>query len=187
MSHHFDTPTGREDPRINVCDFYLFNGRAGTTVMAMTVNADAGISAPETFRDEGVYAFRFDLNGDAREEVTFKVLFGPVAHADGDEHKHVQDVRVLRATGADAVKGIKGEVLVEGKTGETLKGKNGVQAFAGLAPDLFAGDGAALGKFRTVAVQGQQVRTRSIPEPQELLHQPKRVRDRHRASHQFDR
>ena len=63
MSHHFDTPTGREDPRINVCDFYLFSGRAGTTVMAMTVNADAGISAPETFRDEGVYAFRFDLNG----------------------------------------------------------------------------------------------------------------------------
>jgi hypothetical protein len=149
MSHHFDTPTGREDPRINVCDFYLFNGRAGMTVMAMTVNADAGISAPETFRDEGVYAFRFDLNGDAREEVTFKVLFGPVAHADGDEHKHVQDVRVLRATGADAVKGIKGEVLVEGKTGETLKGKNGILAFAGLAPDLFAGDGAALGKFRT--------------------------------------
>jgi hypothetical protein len=149
MSHHFDTPTGREDPRINVCDFYLFNGRAGMTVMAMTVNADAGISAPETFRDEGVYAFRFDLNGDAREEVTFKVLFGPVGHADGDDHKHVQDVRVLRATGADAVRGIKGEVLVEGKTGETMKGKDGVLAFAGLAPDLFAGDGAALSKFRT--------------------------------------
>jgi len=21
MSHHFDTPTAKEDPRINVCDF----------------------------------------------------------------------------------------------------------------------------------------------------------------------
>jgi hypothetical protein len=72
MSHHFDTPTAREDPRICVNDFYLFDGAAGTTVMAMTVNPDAGLSAPETFRDEGLYAFRFDLNGDAREELTFK-------------------------------------------------------------------------------------------------------------------
>jgi hypothetical protein len=27
MSHHFDTPTAKEDPRINICDFYLFRGR----------------------------------------------------------------------------------------------------------------------------------------------------------------
>jgi hypothetical protein len=67
ISHHFDTPSAREDPRINVCDFYLFRGRPGFTVMAMTVNPDAGRSAPDTFRDEGLYAFRFDLNGDARE------------------------------------------------------------------------------------------------------------------------
>ena len=46
MSHHFDTPTAREDPRINVCDFYLFEGAPGATVMAMTVNPDAGLSAP---------------------------------------------------------------------------------------------------------------------------------------------
>ena len=80
MSHHFDTPTAREDPRINVCDFYLFGGSPGATVMAMTVNPDAGVSAPETFRDEGLYAFRFDLNGDAREELAFKVRFGAVEH-----------------------------------------------------------------------------------------------------------
>ena len=42
MSHHFDTPTAREDPRIYVNDVYLFDGAAGTTVMAMTVNPDAG-------------------------------------------------------------------------------------------------------------------------------------------------
>jgi hypothetical protein len=50
MSHHFDTPTAREDPRLNACDHYLFAGAPGTTVMAMTVNPDAGLSAPETFR-----------------------------------------------------------------------------------------------------------------------------------------
>ena len=49
MSHHFDTPTAREDPRINVCDFYLFDGAPGATVMAMTVNPDAGLSAPDSF------------------------------------------------------------------------------------------------------------------------------------------
>jgi hypothetical protein len=54
MSHHFDTPTAREDPRINVCDFYLFGGSLGATVMALTVNPDAGVSSPDTFRDEGV-------------------------------------------------------------------------------------------------------------------------------------
>jgi hypothetical protein len=148
MSHHFDTPTAREDPRINVCDFYLFERRPGTSVMAMTVNPDAGVSAPVTFRDEAIYAFRFDLNGDQREEVTFKVRFGAVAHADGDEHHHVQTFEVRRATGTDALSGAEGEVVIEGMAGEIVGTGTGLMAFAGLAPDLFAGDGAALGVFR---------------------------------------
>ena len=36
MSHHFDTKLSREDPSLNVCDFYLFDGPSGKTVMAMT-------------------------------------------------------------------------------------------------------------------------------------------------------
>jgi hypothetical protein len=148
MSHHFDTPTARQDPRINVCDFYLFQGRAGTTVMAMTVNPDAGVSAPATFRDEAIYAFRFDLNGDHREDVTFKVRFGAVAHADGDGHTHVQTFEVRRAAGTAALNGPDGDIIIEGKTGEIVSTEAGLLAFAGLAPDLFAGDGAALGVFR---------------------------------------
>jgi hypothetical protein len=93
MSHHFDTPTAREDPRINVCDFYLFGGRPGFTVMAMTVNPDAGRSAPDTFRDEGLYAFSFDLNGDAREELSFKVRFGAVLRRGGSGTAHPCDGR----------------------------------------------------------------------------------------------
>jgi hypothetical protein len=42
MSHRSDTATALQDPRINVCDLYLFLGRPGTAVMAMTVNLDAG-------------------------------------------------------------------------------------------------------------------------------------------------
>jgi Domain of unknown function (DUF4331) len=149
MSHHFDTPTAREDPRINVCDFYLFQGGPDTTVMAMTVNPDAGVSAPTTFRHEAIYAFRFDLNGDHREELTFKFRFGAVTHADGDEHWHVQTYEVRRAMGNDALRGAQGEVLIEGETSEIAKGEFGLLAYAGVAPDLFAGDAVALGAFRS--------------------------------------
>lgn len=149
MSHHFDTPTAQADPRINVCDFYLFAGRPGSTVMAMTVNPDAGVSAPAFFRDEGLYAFRFDLDDDIRENVTFKVRFGAVEHLEGDQHAHVQSFEVLRASGPDALKGIGGDVIIAGQTGEIARAGSDIMAFAGLAPDLFAGDAGALGAFRT--------------------------------------
>lgn len=155
MSHHFDTPTAREDPRINVCDLYLFQGAPGTTVMAMTVNPDAGLSAPDTFRDEGLYAFRFDLNGDAKEELTFKVRFGAVSHADEAEHVHVQHFEVRRATGAAATSGAEGELIASGRTGAVTEAAKGIRVFAGLAPDLFAGDAAALGAFRTAFAAGK--------------------------------
>ncbi len=123
MSHHFDTPTAREDPRICVNDFY-FDGAAGTTVMAMTVNADAGLSSPDTFRDEGLYAFRFDLNGDALGELlTFKFRFGEPRHADGHadgiEHRHVQDCQVRMSRGEEALHGLGGELLIEGENRRT--------------------------------------------------------------------
>jgi hypothetical protein len=153
MSHHFDTPTAREDPRINVCDFYLFEGSKGNTVMALTVNPDAGLSAPDTFRSEALYAFRFDLNGDAKEELAFKARFGAVEHAAGNGRSHLQHFEIRLSTGIQALKGIEGELIASGVTGAENSGKDGVKAFAGLAPDLFAGDSEALRKFRTALVQ----------------------------------
>ena len=147
MSHHFDTPTAKEDPRINICDFYLFRGRAGTTVMAMTVNPNAGVSAPDTFREEGLYAVRFDLNDDAREEVTFKILFGPVTHSEKEPRKHIQSFQVLRATGDAAKRGAEGDLIASGQTDIVVETNEEVKVFAGLAPDLFAGDAAALRAF----------------------------------------
>jgi hypothetical protein len=147
MSHHFDTPTAREDPRLNVCDFYLFRRRPGTVVVAMTVNPDAGLSAPDTFREEGLYAFRFDTNGDAVEDITFKVRFGEVAHRRDSDHQHTQEFEVRRAWGDAARAGADGELLIKGRTGEnTSVGE--INVYAGLAPDLFAGDAVALGVFR---------------------------------------
>jgi len=59
----------KEDPSLNLCDFYLFDGPSDKTVMAMTINPDVGLSAPDTLHPEGLYAFRFDVNGDARKRL----------------------------------------------------------------------------------------------------------------------
>ena len=103
ISHHFDTPTGHEDPRLNLADFYLFDASLGRTVMAMTVNPEAapGMAAP--FRAEGLHVFRFDTDDDAREEVSFKVTFDWASQSDGQE-RQVQGVEIRRATGPDALR-----------------------------------------------------------------------------------
>jgi hypothetical protein len=144
MSHHFDTKLAREEPSLNLCDFYLFDGPSGKTVMAMTVNPDVGLSAPDTLHPEGLYAFRFDLNGDAREEVTFKFRFGEPRHADGSEHAHIQPFVVRRAMGEDALRGDAGENLIEGETGSVATAAD-LRAYVGTAPDLFASNAG----FRT--------------------------------------
>jgi hypothetical protein len=157
MSHHFDTAIAREDARLNICDFYLFRGQPGTTVMAMTVNPNAGTKAPDTFHEEGLYAFRFDVNDDVHEEVTFKVRFGEVGRAEGEgpEGRHVQTLEVRRATGRDAADGTAGDVIASGTTGRTVAGNAGVRIFGGLAPDLFAADRRAGTAYRAAIAAGR--------------------------------
>jgi hypothetical protein len=137
MSHHFDTPTGREDPWLNFGDLYLFEGSSeARTVMAMTSNPGVAPGAARAFRDDGRYEFRFDTNGDGVEDVSFKVSFG--------ESAGVQSFSVRRATGQDAISGSAGDLLAEGVTSEVAKGSQGTLAFTGIAWDVFAGDGTAL-------------------------------------------
>jgi hypothetical protein len=154
MSHHFDTKLAREDPSLNLCDFYLFDGPPGQTVMAMTVNPDVGLSTPDRLHPEGLYAFRFDLNGDAREEVTFKFGFGEPRHEDGGEHTHIQPFAVRKATGDDALHGDAGESLVAGETG-SVAANSGVRAYVGIAPDLFAAN-AGFRAFMTTFYKEQR-------------------------------
>jgi hypothetical protein len=154
LSHHFDTKLAKEDPSLNLCDFYLFDGPLGTTVMAMTVNPDVGLSAPDTLHPEGIYAFRFDLNGDAREELTFKFGFGGPRHRDGSQHTHIQPFLVRKATGDDALRGASGESLVEGETGSVAT-NSGLRAYVGIAPDLFAAN-AGFRAFMTAFYKDQR-------------------------------
>jgi Domain of unknown function (DUF4331) len=146
LSHHFDTPTARQDPRLNLCDMYLFAGSPLTTVMAMTVNPAVTAQTSAPFRDEAVYAFRFDTNGDRREDVSFKVRF--------DEREDSQSFDVIRAD--HAPDGLDGDVIVSARLGVATEGTTpGVRAFAGVVRDAFAGDAAALEEFKAAFADGR--------------------------------
>ncbi|WP_371786357.1 DUF4331 family protein [Streptosporangium subroseum] len=143
MSHHFDTTRAREDARLNICDMYLFPGaRADTTAMVLTTNPDAGVFAPSTPHPEAVYAFRFDVDGDAHEDVVFEVR----PSGEGDRYQ------VLRIkAGHDG----SGDLLLEGQVGEPAAA-HGVQAFVGVAAELWAAD--AFGFFTLVNALHQEDR-----------------------------
>jgi hypothetical protein len=141
MSHHFDTDRAKKDPRLNICDLYVFKGQGERTVLALTCCADAGISSPDTFHPEGTYAFRINLNADIREELVFKFRFGEPTHAPVDEHRHVQAFQVLRATAED-IPEVRGDLLLQGSTGAVTE-SGGIKAFAGIVPELWAADAFA--------------------------------------------
>jgi hypothetical protein len=140
VSHHFDTDAAKDNPQLNICDMYLFDAGPGRTTMALTVNADAGLSSPDTFHPEGIYAFHFDTGGDTKANLTLKVRFGEPTHADGDEHRHVQAYQVIAAHSREP--GLGGVSVLSGQTGVAAEA-NGYRAFAGLVPELWAADALA--------------------------------------------
>jgi hypothetical protein len=148
VSHHFDAEVAKEDSRLNILDMYLFEGAsAATTAMILTTNPDAGIFAPLTLHPEGLYAFRFDTNNDAREDVAFKFLFDEPHHVDGDHTRHGQRFRVLHAVG-DEIPGHGGRLVAEGTVGEQTANAVGIKAYVGRAAELWAAD--AFGFFTLV-------------------------------------
>jgi hypothetical protein len=153
MSHQFESPTGREDPRLSLGGFYLFEGRPGSTVMAMTVNPGVDAQSAPMFREEGIYAFRFGGRGDGYEEVSFKVRFpGPAAGRSGRREQRLQ---VLRAADAEAGGGRDGVLLVDGETSRAIRGTNGVTAFAGNVQDVFVGNAASQQDFAASLARGE--------------------------------
>ncbi len=155
MSHHFDTPTGREDPRINLCDFYLFAGTdEDTTAMALTINPTAKANVAAPFRDEAVYAFRFDTNGDRYEDVSFKARFSNVFDTSSGSADRVraQTFSIRRAD--HAPNGLDGEVVASGQTNEVIHMEHGIRVFAGVVQDPFVGDATALEAFKAAFARG---------------------------------
>jgi hypothetical protein len=142
VSHHFDTPTAREDPRLNLCDMYLFAAGQHRTVMAMTVNPAATPATRAPFRSEAVYAFHFEAAEERGELVSFKVRF------DESDAAGFQQPELLRANGTSAAG--EGDVIATAQDSPP-----DVRVFAGVVGDAFAGDAAALERFKDAYSEGR--------------------------------
>ena len=145
MSHHLDSPTAREDGRVDIADVFIFAGKdLGTTVLVMTVNPLAGEVSPTTFRTGALYEFKLDNNGDSVEDLSYRISF------DQPDANGVQRLEVRRAEGRAAESGSDGTLIADGRTGETTPVTEGGRIWAGLAADPFFFNLEGCEKFKQV-------------------------------------
>jgi hypothetical protein len=121
MSQHLVWELAWQDPRLDICDVYLFRGTVGT-VLVMDVDPLSGYHG---FHPEGLYEFKLDLDDDGIEDVTFSFTFD---EADAERRQRW----VLRRFDRAAVRGV---VLLTGVTGEVRTDGGTVRALAGPAAD----------------------------------------------------
>ncbi len=128
------TPPGG-DTRLDITDVYVFQSPANpeNTVMIMAVNPLAGVLNDGTFRaGDALYAFKIDNDGDAKEDVTYRIKFSRPDDA------LQQRVMLARDGGVD--KDLDGRMrnpIVKGKTGEIIPLPGGGMLFAGVMDDPF--------------------------------------------------
>ena len=132
MSHHLDSPLARQDIRLDITDLHVFRGETGTVFIINVCHSIFGPSPAPGYHPEGMYEFKADLDGDAVEDVTYRLTFN-----ERDGHgKQSYVVRCLR--GADAVDPhASGSVVAQGTTGEPVTTPFGLRAWAGKAGDPF--------------------------------------------------
>jgi hypothetical protein len=140
MSHHVDSPLARQDARLDITDLYVFRSEVGT-VFILTVNSSTSrANAPQGFHPEGHYAIKIDLDGDAVEDLTYRLAFGPRV-----EDSARQTVHLRRLSGRDARSpSAPGTHIAVGHTDATIEGVGGLRVWAGRAADPFALDPGVL-------------------------------------------
>ena len=132
MSHHLDSPLARQDIRLDITDLYVFRGEIGTVFAINVCHSIFGPIPTPGFHPEGMYEFKIDLDGDAVEDVTYRVTFEP-RDADGRQRFILRRIEGAAATDPDAP----GVVIAQGQTGERASGPNGLRIWAGKAGDPF--------------------------------------------------
>ena len=131
MSHHLDSPIARQDVRLDITDLYAFRGEVGT-VFVINVCHSLGKAKIPGYHPEGMYEFKVDLNGDAVEEVTYRLTF------DERDEQGKQRYAIRRIRGAEAVDPhAAGTLIAQGATDEPVTTPSGVRAWAGHAGDPF--------------------------------------------------
>ncbi|GIF76510.1 DUF4331 family protein [Asanoa siamensis] len=135
MSHHLDSELARRDSRIDLTDQYMFRGTNGT-VLVMNVNSSIlGADYRAGFHPEARYEFKVHFDGEAVEDLTYRVTFGP-AEDDGRQRVVLGCLRGGDARG-DTAEGIG---LASGRTHEPLHGPAGMRLWAGVVRDPFYND-----------------------------------------------
>lgn len=132
MSHHLDSPIARQDIRLDITDLYVFRGETGTVFVINACHSIFGPIPAPGYHPEGMYEFKVDSNGDAVEDITYRVTF-----KERDEHGK-QSYVVRRLRGADAGDPhASGTVVASGQTGEIITTPAGLHVWAGQAGDPF--------------------------------------------------
>ncbi len=132
MSHHLDSPIARQDIRLDITDLYVFRGETGTVFVINVCHSIFGPIPVPGYHPEGMYEFKIDLNGDAVEDVTYRITF------DERDKQEKQRYVVRSIRGAQAVDpNAAGTVVAQGTTGETSTTAAGVRVWAGKAGDPF--------------------------------------------------
>jgi hypothetical protein len=152
MSHLLDSALARQDVRLDITDVYLFRGQVGTVFVMAVNNSAASADVFEGFHPSAHYDFNIDLNGDAVEDLTYRVTFGPLDHA------RRQPLELHRLLGADA-RGhtTTGTLLAWGSTETVLIGSGGLRLWAGLATETFYVEPTVLEAMRRAVRNGRKV------------------------------
>src|SRR5262245_23977841 len=119
------TPPGG-DTRLDLTDVYAFQSPSNpaNTVLVMGVNPLAGVLNDGTFNPGAAYEFKVDSDGDAKEDLTYKVNFS------GSGSQQGVTLRGLPAHGG-------GSVLAKGTTGQSIAIPGGGWITAGVFDDPF--------------------------------------------------
>lgn len=132
MSHHLDSPLARKDVRLDITDVYLFKGERGTVFIINVNSSISGPTAPSGFHPEALYEFKIDTNGDAIEDITYRLAFGERG-PDGE-----QTLELCRLDGTHARDHVaSAPPLVKGLTNTILSTEDGTRVWAGLAGEPF--------------------------------------------------
>ena len=132
MGHHLDSPIARQDIRLDITDQYVFRGQKGTVFVMNVCHSIFGPIPVPGFHPEGMYEFKVDFNGDAVEDVTYRLTF---SERDGSG-KQSYVLRCIR--GSDAINPhAPGNVVTKGTTGEPVTTASGLRVWAGKAGDPF--------------------------------------------------
>jgi hypothetical protein len=132
MSHHLDSPIARQDIRLDITDLYVFRGETGTAFVINVCHSIFGPIPAPGYHPEGMYEFKVDLNGDAVEDVTYRITFDE-RDMQGKQRYVVRCIRGAEAVDPHAA----GTVVARGTTGETVTTAAGLRFWAGKAGDPF--------------------------------------------------